>query len=297
MYLKCILLLCAAELIWTVLGEYHTPSEEVGKRVANYDPKVSRGYPFELGLGYYFQGDIMLEPPKKGRVSVSERYVAKIWPRGRVPYQISGNFTQDEISTIHAAIAMYNEHTCVRFVRRGIFDAQYIKIVNSNAGCYSYVGRSTNNQYNLINLQTPSCLYSVGTPVHEMMHAIGFYHEFTRPDRDDWITINRSALVPEYQTDQFFNANWGKVDANEVDLYNITYNYGSVMHYSKYAGAASAEYPVMDNKQPWDGDFGNEQGFAQTDIDSINIRYKCAQRKNSNKSKSNKKLTKSKITQ
>ncbi|XP_055609564.1 astacin-like [Uranotaenia lowii] len=297
MYLKTILLLCATELLWAALADYDTPSEEVGRRVARYDPKAKRaGYPFELGFGYYFQGDIMLEPPRKGRVSISERYQSRIWPRGRVPYQIKGNFSQSERETIMAAMAMYAEKTCVRFVRRSIFDAQYIKIVNDNAGCYSYVGRSTNNQYNLINLQTPSCLYAVGTPVHEMMHAIGFYHEFTRPDRDDWITINRSALLPEYQTDEFFNANFGKLDANEVDLYNITYNYGSVMHYSKYAGAQSADYPVMDNKQPWEGDFGNEEGFSQPDIDQVNIRYKCSQRKNAKKQKSKKKLSKSKAT-
>lgn len=94
---------------------------------------------------------------------------------------------------------MFKRYTCVRFIPRSENDELFVSIVNNNTGCYSYIGRQTDNQYNLINLQTPECLMAVGTPVHEMMHALGFYHEFVRPDRDDYITINRSALRPDLQ--------------------------------------------------------------------------------------------------
>lgn len=39
----------------------------------------------------------------------------------------------------------------------------------------------------------PSC--SVGNLAHELIHALGLYHEHTRQDRDDYVTINWSNII------------------------------------------------------------------------------------------------------
>ena len=52
-------------------------------------------------------------------------------------------------------------------------------------GCYSAVGRVGRDQE--LNLEQ-ACVQH-GTVVHELVHAIGYYHEQSRPDRDDYVAI------------------------------------------------------------------------------------------------------------
>ncbi len=58
--------------------------------------------------------------------------------------------------------------------------------------CWSYIGRRGGRQD--LSLRPPDstschCLCDVGRALHEMMHALGFYHEHSRPDRDKFIQI------------------------------------------------------------------------------------------------------------
>ena len=55
-------------------------------------------------------------------------------------------------------------------------------------GCFSYIGKYDNPAYNKIMLQEGACSF-MNVIQHEMMHAIGFYHEHNRPDRDNYITV------------------------------------------------------------------------------------------------------------
>lgn len=80
----------------------------------------------------------------------------------------------------------YEKYTCLRFKPR-TNEKDYISLASDNTGCWSYIGRIGGEQ--TINLQNPGCV-GKGTIIHEIMHAVGFWHEQSRVDRDDYVTIN-----------------------------------------------------------------------------------------------------------
>ncbi|XP_065079737.1 zinc metalloproteinase nas-14-like [Ochlerotatus camptorhynchus] len=248
------------------------PSEEVGERLRHYKRGVNKTRPFEAGIGTYLEFDLMVEDLAEANAIILGTYTYIRWPDAIVPYEIIGTFSSAELASIEWTFKHYADNTCVRFVPHTT-EEFYIKINNSATGCWSYVGRHLDNTYNLVNLQTPSCM-ETGTVAHEFMHALGFYHEFSRPDRDDWITVDTGALLPQYQTTSFINANFEKKSVDQVELYGMDYSYGSVMHYSKWGGAASYNRPVMNNLKPWPyQDFGNDTGLSLSDVTAVNYMY------------------------
>lgn len=53
--------------------------------------------------------------------------------------------------------------------------------------CYSSVGRVGGLQHLALSARG---LRKLGIPIHEFLHALGFEHEHSRIDRDDYVTIN-----------------------------------------------------------------------------------------------------------
>lgn len=66
----------------------------------------------------------------------------------------------------------------------------------------------------------------LGIPTHEIGHAIGLYHEQSRPDRFTYVSVLTSNIDPM----SVFN--FIVMDPSLISTYNIPYDYGSVMHYS-----------------------------------------------------------------
>ena len=63
------------------------------------------------------------------------------------------------------------------------------KILLLFESCYSYVGRSPSSRRDYQDLSIGRGCAHLGIVLHELMHAIGFYHEQSRYDRDQYVRI------------------------------------------------------------------------------------------------------------
>lgn len=79
--------------------------------------------------------------------------------------------------------------------------------------------------------------------VHELMHSIGFHHEFIRPDRNQYIWVNQSATFSWPMVAKNFEVK----KSEESEVYGTDFDYGSVMMYSRYAAAGGPDDAVMVN--------------------------------------------------
>ncbi|XP_042868456.1 zinc metalloproteinase nas-4-like [Penaeus japonicus] len=220
----------------------------------------------------FFQGDIML-PSKDHLLQIIQgspdaqgsaaRNPALRWPGALIPYVISASFSRAERAVIGGAMGEYHSKTCLRFVPRESQHSSYVHILKGE-GCSSAVGRSGGLQ--VVSLGQ-GCVYH-GVVVHEFMHAAGFWHEQSRYDRDQHVTINWKNIIGDmkYNFDK-------KTNRLTSDL-GLGYDYASVMHYGSRAFAVDASRPTIVPKVPG-VEIGQRRGFSQLDVKSLNILYRC----------------------
>ena len=68
-------------------------------------------------------------------------------------------------------------------------------------------------------------LLQLGLPTHEIGHAIGFWHEHIRLDRDNYVSINTDNIY------MWNRVNFDVLEAVKVDNMGVQYDLGSIMHY------------------------------------------------------------------
>uniref|UniRef100_A0A183EXK9 Metalloendopeptidase n=1 Tax=Gongylonema pulchrum TaxID=637853 RepID=A0A183EXK9_9BILA len=113
--------------------------------------------------------------------------------------------------------------TCLNFERRDD-EIRGNRIVFTDVdGCASNVGRHPLGEPQFVSL-APECI-RLGVIAHEVAHALGFWHEQSRPDRDNYVTV-RWENIDRDSKGQFL-----KELPTDVDNGGVPYDYGSIMHY------------------------------------------------------------------
>ncbi|XP_063045808.1 hatching enzyme 1.2-like [Engraulis encrasicolus] len=190
-----------------------------------------------------------------------------LWRKSRsgkveVPYTISSSFSPNDKRKIDRAMLTFNRQTCVRFIPRSGESAAYISI-ESRDGCFSSLGRTGGRQ--VLSLSRRGCLYH-GIIQHELNHALGFYHEQTRSDRDQYVKINWQYINPHMVS------NFQKARINHL---NTPYDYTSVMHYGRYAFTTQRGRATITPIPNASVRIGQRKGLSRSDILRINKLYGC----------------------
>uniref|UniRef100_A0A3B4T2F6 Metalloendopeptidase n=1 Tax=Seriola dumerili TaxID=41447 RepID=A0A3B4T2F6_SERDU len=114
----------------------------------------------------------------------------------------------------------------------------------------------------------------LGTVEHEFLHALGFWHEQSRADRDDYVNIiwDRIETGKEH--------NFKKNNDTVSSALGVPYDYGSVMHYSKTSFNIGSE-PTIVTKIPHFMDvIGQRMGFSSSDLTKLGRLYNCTKSSN-----------------
>lgn len=75
-----------------------------------------------------------------------------------------------------------------------VFDLVLI-IASLFSSCASRVGRGGSKSQKLT-IGSPALRCKIGNIIHELGHAVGFFHEHSRPDRNKYVRILKKNILP-----------------------------------------------------------------------------------------------------
>lgn len=189
----------------------------------------------------------------------------RVWSHAVIPFEIDGQFGGAHRLLFQQAMRHWENSTCIRFVERQPDQhPNYVYFTVLSCGCCSFVGRRGNGG------QTISIgrnCDKFGIVVHELGHVIGFWHEHTRPDRDQFVTIRTENII----TGQEFN--FDKQREGDVNTLGVPYDYESIMHYAPNTFAKpflDTIFPVQRGRH-----IGQRLRLSAGDIRRANRLYNC----------------------
>ncbi|KAK2549702.1 Zinc metalloproteinase nas-4 [Acropora cervicornis] len=209
------------------------------------------------------------------------------------------------MSAIRAGMNEWQTKTCIRFKQR-TNERDYVYFTSKDRGCYSYVGKIGGSQpINLERRCWSSGIVAheiggrVGLVVRALAfhrcgprsitalgvicglrllvlyerffpgysaHALGFYHEQSRPDRDKYITVNYNNII-QGARNNFLIYRTG------INSLGTPYDYGSIMHYGSRAFSKNGQATIVPKQLGVV--IGQRNGLSPIDARQANLLYSC----------------------
>ncbi|CAB4016839.1 zinc metallo ase nas-4-like [Paramuricea clavata] len=142
----------------------------------------------------------------------------------------------------------------------------YINSQSTIALCYSYVGKQSGRQV----ISLGSRCESVGIALHEMLHALGFFHTSSRTDRDFYVIVYDKNIATGMAH------NFHKYSHGQIDHLNSPYDITSIMHLPRHAFAKSRNLITIQARAGSHIKLGETGKLSPVDKYQINALYKCS---------------------
>ncbi|XP_041660577.1 meprin A subunit alpha [Cheilinus undulatus] len=211
------------------------------------------------GLNHLFEGDIAGNPSRNAILDETRRWTFPI------PYILTDSLDLNAKGVILQAFEEYRLRSCVDF-KPYEGESSYISFTKLS-GCWSYVGDDKVGQ----NVSIGAGCDTKAVVEHELLHALGFYHEQSRSDRDDYVKIWWD------QIEEGKEHNFNKYEDDFITDLNTPYDYESIMHYRPLSFNINDSIPTITTTIPYFNDvIGQRLDFSAVDITRLNRMYDCA---------------------
>ncbi|MFD4672540.1 M12 family metallopeptidase [Lentzea sp. NPDC058450] len=207
------------------------------------------------------EGDIVLTLVREGEINAAGVIIPGQqfrWPGGRVPFEIDPALPDQ--ARVHNAIAHWERNTRIRLVPRNPADNAHRNFIRFRPGdgCSSPVGMR-GNQQNI----TLAAACATGATIHEIGHSVGLWHEQSREDRGNFVTIDFTNVLQL----NAHNFNQHITDGDDVG----PYDYHSIMHYSRRAFAIDTSRDTITPTQ--NVEIGQREGLSPGDCAAVRTMY------------------------
>nr|XP_053633019.1 protein SpAN-like [Cherax quadricarinatus] len=171
-------------------------------------------------------------------------------------------------AAVRAGLQHWMDNTCIKFTPVSNNTNQPYLRYYYGSGCWSNVG------YQRIigqNISIGRNCDKLGTVVHETGHAIGFFHEQSRPDRDNYVKIIFSNIA----SNNTFN--FLKRNTTQINDYDVLYDYSSVMHYGCLYRSMNGNLTISTVDPFAQTIIGQRTGLSHRDKLLANRMYNCTE--------------------